>query len=370
MKFNKLLSGLVGICLFFGFTSCVEDKRIFGDDIEIPELTDDNTVQFTVEVASDWKQIEVIAGGGRMAIEWGDGRLQKIEDPGTTGPINYKYGNKKIYQVRIWAEELDFLSISGLLLPATNLRMGYLPGIRSLNLNSFSGTTELDLSGCCPNVEDINIGNWSDLERLDITQCKQLERADIYTNPRLTSLNILNLPKLKDLNCAGNGLTTLSLKGTPALRTLYCNNNPLTAIDLEEDMAISGLFIQNCAFSSLDFLDRLPVLSEFSCRSNKLTTLDLSNHRSIRFLDCSFNRNLNHLSIPANNLVQILRCHSCNLKANTLNEIFDALVSLPKPSTPEHGKDYRISFYDNSGEKGRDMSILENKNWYIDTNKN
>ena len=48
MKFNKLLSGLVGICLFFGFTSCVEDKRIFGDDIEIPELTDDNTVQFTV----------------------------------------------------------------------------------------------------------------------------------------------------------------------------------------------------------------------------------------------------------------------------------------------------------------------------------
>ena len=370
MKFNKLLSGLVGICLFFGFTSCVEDKRIFGDDIEISELTDDNTVQFTVEVASDWKQIEVIAGGGRMAIEWGDGRLQKIEDPGTTGPINYKYGNKKIYQVRIWAEELDFLSISGLLLPATNLRMGYLPGIRSLNLNSFSGTTELDLSGCCPNVEDINIGNWSDLERLDITQCKQLERADIYTNPRLTSLNILNLPKLKDLNCAGNGLTTLSLKGTPALRTLYCNNNPLTAIDFEEDMAISGLFIQNCAFSSLDFLDRLPVLSEFSCRSNKLTTLDLSNHRSIRFLDCSFNRNLNHLSIPANNLVQILRCHSCNLKANTLNEIFDALVSLPKPSTPEHGKDYRISFYDNSGEKGCDMSILESKNWYIDTNKN
>ena len=248
--------------------------------------------------------------------------------------------------------------------------MGYLPGIRSLNLNSFSGTTELDLSGCCPNVEDVNIGNWSDLERLDITQCKQLERADIYTNPRLTSLNILNLPKLKDLNCAGNGLTTLSLKGTPALRTLYCNNNPLTAIDLEEDMAISGLFIQNCAFSSLDFLDRLPVLSEFSCRSNKLTTLDLSNHRSIRFLDCSFNRNLNHLSIPANNLVQILRCHSCNLKANTLNEIFDALVSLPKPSTPEHGKDYRISFYDNSGEKGCDMSILESKNWYIDTNKN
>ena len=256
MKFNKLFSGLLGICLFFGFISCAEEKRIFGDDIEIPELTDDNTVRFTVEVASDWKQIEVIAGGGRMAIEWGDGRLQKIENPGATGPVNYKYGNRKSYQVRIWAEELDFLSVSGLLLPTTDLRMGYLPRIRSLNLNSFSGTTELDLSSSCPNVEDINIGNWSDLERLDINQCKQLERADIYTNPRLTSLSIVNLPKLKDLNCAGNGLTTLSLKGTPALRTLYCNSNPLTAIELEEDMAISGLFIQNCTFSSLAFLEK------------------------------------------------------------------------------------------------------------------
>lgn len=368
MKFNKLFSGLLGICLFFGFISCAEEKRIFGDDIEIPELTDDNTVRFTVEVASDWKQIEVIAGGGRMAIEWGDGRLQKIENPGATGPVNYKYGNRKSYQVRIWAEELDFLSVGGLLLPITDLRMGYLPRIRSLNLNSFSGTTELDLSSSCPNVEDINIGNWSDLERLDINQCKQLERADIYTNPRLASLSIVNLPKLKDLNCAGNGLTTLSLKGTPALCTLYCNSNPLTAIELEEDMAISGLFIQDCTFSSLAFLEKLPVLSEFSCRSNKLTTLDLSNHRSIRFLDCSFNRNLNHLSIPANNQVQILRCHSCNLKANVLNEIFDALIPLPKPSTPEHEKDYRISFYDNPGEDTCDVSIL--KNWYIDTDKN
>ena len=368
MKFNKLFSGLLGICLFFGFISCAEEKRIFGDDIEIPELTDDNTVRFTVEVASDWKQIEVIAGGGRMAIEWGDGRLQKIENPGATGPVNYKYGNRKSYQVRIWAEELDFLSVSGLLLPTTDLRMGYLPRIRSLNLNSFSGTTELDLSSSCPKVADIYIGNWSDLERLDINQCKQLERADIYTNPRLASLSIVNLPKLKDLNCAGNGLTTLSLKGTPALRTLYCNSNPLTAIELEEDMAISGLFIQDCTFSSLAFLEKLPVLSEFSCRSNKLTTLDLSNHRSIRFLDCSFNRNLNHLSIPANNQVQILRCHSCNLKANVLNEIFDALIPLPKPSTPEHEKDYRISFYDNPGEDTCDVSIL--KNWYIDTDKN
>lgn len=82
MKFNKLLSGLVGICLFFGFTSCVEDKRIFGDDIEIPELTDDNTVQFTVEVASDWKQIEVIAGRRNEWLLNGETGVSKDRRPG------------------------------------------------------------------------------------------------------------------------------------------------------------------------------------------------------------------------------------------------------------------------------------------------
>ena len=43
MKQSKLLLGLIGICLLFGFSSCEgEDKSVFGDDFEIPELTDAN----------------------------------------------------------------------------------------------------------------------------------------------------------------------------------------------------------------------------------------------------------------------------------------------------------------------------------------
>ena len=39
MKQSKLLLGLIGICLLFGFSSCEgEDKSVFGDDFEIPEL--------------------------------------------------------------------------------------------------------------------------------------------------------------------------------------------------------------------------------------------------------------------------------------------------------------------------------------------
>ena len=123
----------------------------------------------------------------------------KIENPGATGPVNYKYGNRKSYQVRIWAEELDFLSVSGLLLPTTNLRMGYLPRIRSLNLNSFSGTTELDLSSSCPNVEDLNIGNWSDLERLDINQCKATGKSGYLHQSPIDIFEYCKLAKAEGL---------------------------------------------------------------------------------------------------------------------------------------------------------------------------
>lgn len=35
MKQSKLLLGLIGICLLFGFSSCEgEDKSVFGDDLK------------------------------------------------------------------------------------------------------------------------------------------------------------------------------------------------------------------------------------------------------------------------------------------------------------------------------------------------
>ena len=43
---------------------------MIGDDFEIPKLTDENTIEFTVDVLGEWTQLEVFGGGGRMAIEW------------------------------------------------------------------------------------------------------------------------------------------------------------------------------------------------------------------------------------------------------------------------------------------------------------
>ncbi|WP_349932128.1 hypothetical protein [Bacteroides faecis] len=189
VKHRKWMICIFIICLIDGLSSCAEDRSVIGDDFEIPKLTDENTIEFTVDVLGEWTQLEVFGGGGRMAIEWGDGRLQKIEDP-EAGLITYKYGNRRSYRVRIWAEELDYCNLGSLLLPVKDLRIGNLPKMRDLALTSFANTREIYLSRSCPNVENVNIGNCADLEYVDISQCDSLKSVLIGGNPKLTSLDV------------------------------------------------------------------------------------------------------------------------------------------------------------------------------------
>ena len=214
MKRNKLLFSLIGVYLLLGFSSCSnDDKSVFGDDFDIPKLTDANTIQFTVDATGEWKLLQIIGGGGRMAVDWGDGRLQKIENTDANPVVHYKYGNSKTYRVRIWAEELAFCSVGGEMPPVSDLHLGYLPNMTDLNLNSFLATPELDLSTSCPNVKTINIGNWADLERIDVSRCLKLQDIDVYTHPKLTLLKLGQLPALRSLKCYFNdALSFLSFK--------------------------------------------------------------------------------------------------------------------------------------------------------------
>ena len=148
------------------FISCKDtDNSVFGDDFDFPALTDANTIRFTVNVTGDWRQLNIVADGGRMVIDWGNGRMQKVEDPSSmAGGVTYRYGNKGSYNVRIWAEELQLIDISGLLISISDLHLGNMPGMKSLVLNSITDTRELNLNTFCPNVESINIGSFADLE--------------------------------------------------------------------------------------------------------------------------------------------------------------------------------------------------------------
>ena len=139
------------------FISCKDtDNSVFGDDFDFPALTDANTIRFTVNVTGDWRQLNIVADGGRMVIDWGNGRMQKVEDPSSmAGGVTYRYGNKGSYNVRIWAEELQLIDISGLLISISDLHLGNMPGIIKLvkgldcrfNLIRFHQIPDIPLQG-------------------------------------------------------------------------------------------------------------------------------------------------------------------------------------------------------------------------------
>ena len=361
VKHRKWMICIFIICLIGGLSSCAEDRSVIGDDFEIPKLTDENTIEFTVDVLGEWTQLEVFGGGGRMAIEWGDGRLQKIEDP-EAGLITYKYGNRRSYRVRIWAEELDYCNLGSLLLPVKDLRIGNLPKMRDLALTSFANTRKIDLSRSCPNVENVNIGNCADLEYVDVSQCDSLKSVLIGGNPKLTSLDVTDKCKLKNLNCSGNQLSSLSLKDLPQLNSLDCSYNPeLSRLEFDEKMEISTLFIGHCNFQNLDFLDRLPLLLEFVCRNNQLKELELPESLWIQYLDCS-NNQLTRLSISEHWLLTRVDCHSNRLDKEALNQLFEMLGTA---SDYPHSKSY-LSYYDNPGEYTCNQEMPVRNGWTIE----
>lgn len=364
MKEGKLLVVLIGICLLLGWTSCSkEDMSVFGDDFEIPELTDDNTIQFTVDATGDWKQCEVVVGGGKVAIEWGDGRLQKVANTGDE-PIAYKYGNSKSYRVRIWAEDIDFCNIGSPLLKVSNLRIGHFPKMKTLLINGFMDTQVIDLSSSCPNIETINVGSCSDLELLDMSQCSKLENIQVYTLPKLISLKLGKHPELNTVWCQGiDRLQSLSLKGLPALNHVLCNNNPqLSVLEFDNGTPVMTLRLSSCAFRSLDFLDQLPSLTELSCSSNQLTELDLTRQTLLSLLDCSGNEQLTSLLLPGKNELRGVECQYCYLDETVLNAAFSKLVEIPVDH-PAYEKVCYIAFYKNPGERNCDKGIL--KGWLI-----
>lgn len=360
MKQQKLLFVWMAVFLLTGLASCSEeDKSVFGDDFEIPELTDANTIQFTVDASSDWKVLELHTGGGRMAVEWGDGRLQKVEST-AIGTTTYRYGNAKSNHVRIWAEELDFCRVEGTLLSISNLRIGNLPAMKDLSLDAIKGTKSIDLSVSCPNLETLSLVYWQDLENIELSGCSKLTSVTLYNMPKLTSLELGNLPVLRDFRYSSEGLTSLSLKGLPALSGVSCwNCDDLSSLEVDDNNKISSLELINCAVSSADFLSKMPSLAELNCNKNKLVRLDLSKNSSIRNLDCS-NNLLESIILPTDNSLISLACHANHLTASALNSVFSVLNEYHGPL---HGM-YKISFYDNpDGENECAKDIFQKKGW-------
>lgn len=355
------------------FLSCSEKNLNAPTD----EMTEENTIEFTVDATGEWRQYQLYFTGDRMLVDWGDGRSDEYTPADyTLGIPDYKHTYYKPgrYRVRILATEVTFLSLGDPLIPVSDLRLCVMPRMHDLALNSFSDTYTLDLNTACPNLSSLNLGSFPDLTELRINRCKQVKDLQIYNHPRLTRLDLEGLDQLRSLQLEWcESVEELSLRKLPALNTVdLVSNSSLSAIETDETAAgWRNLNVLGCAFRSLDFLkEACTQLSELNCSNNQLAELNLEGLELLGSLDCSQNR-LTALLLPEKNVLEHLACDRNLLEADALNAVFGQLNDYTTGSksnvSPPVIHRQTLSYYDNPGESTCRKEIPTEKGWFVES---
>jgi hypothetical protein len=218
----------------------------------------------------------------------------------------------------------------------TKLDLSFCPNLNGLNC-CCNQITSLDLSqfihllylNVCYNINLINLSSCSNLEvligvstisLLDLREypklkylwcsnvksiifpeegCKYLEDLSIY-NSQITSLNLSKFPLLKSFDCGyKNEITTLYLPEN--LKFLRCNNNKLLELDLSN---CKTLVYVDCCNNQLMTLYLPEKLYELKCNNNRLTELDLSQCIKLKELKCDNNPFYNEYNFDINTNIQ------------------------------------------------------------------
>ena len=358
---KKLLFSLM-LCLPVIFVACDNDDE---PDFFVPELTDSNTIQFTFETGdSPYGYIEALIGE-KVAVDWGDGTMNKYYASDGTH-ARHEYGSRGTFRIKVWSDELTLLNIMGLLHPLSNLSIGNCPKLEALIINSIGGNTSFKIGNNCPNLTDLNIGNWASLSSLDISECTNLRTLACYTNEGLKALDVSKNSKLETLRCSDNRLETLVLGNNTNLKNLECGKNRLRTIDIEGSPNISDLYISDNEIATID-LSKLQQLSTFYGDDNSFSTLDISNNQNLSQLSCRENK-ITDITLDAekNKALRYVRIADNELEANTLDKIFTALPvsSIVKTSISEPQPN-AIQYYGNPGEGNCKENIITDKGWKV-----
>lgn len=148
----------------------------------------------------------------------------------------------------------------------------------------------------------------------------QVSEAQIVTSLNLFDRSIASLSgieafvNLNRLNCRSNQLTTIDVSKNTALTYLECGSNKLTIIDISKNTALTELSCDNNRLTTLD-LSKNIALKNLVCDHNQLTTLNVSMNTALTDLDCVQNQ-LTTLDLSKNTALTNLDC-----SLNTLTTI-------------------------------------------------
>jgi hypothetical protein len=113
---------------------------------------------------------------------------------------------------------------------------------------------------------------------------------------------------LKNLDCRSNLLTSLDMSNNSALTGLICLSNQLTSLDVSNNNALGYL---DCSYNQLTSLNvsNNSSLDGLICYDNQLTSLDVSNNIKLRTLWC-FTNSITSLDLSNKNKLESLLCYS------------------------------------------------------------
>jgi hypothetical protein len=135
---------------------------------------------------------------------------------------------------------------------------------------------------------------------LDLTGMTALERIITDDSDSLQTITFGSNPNLYIINISYCNISSLDVTMLPALTDLYMGGNPVTSIDLSNNPNLAVLGATGCDLASLDLSNNLFLQELYTVFNTDITSLDLSMHSQLSFLNV-MNCNLNYLNVANGN---------------------------------------------------------------------
>lgn len=178
------------------------------------------------------------------------------------------------------------------------------PNLQNLSCGSNNNLTEINLTNC-NKLFLLHVQNCENLSSLDIPNPSALNRLYYgHTQVTFTQTQLEAFTSLERLGCAGRfsdtGVLDLPVAMKARLTYLECQNNNLTSLDLSEYKSIQTLECYENNLTSLDVRPVKDVLTNLRCFSNQIKTLDVSSLTNLQNLECGIQDNGINLILTVN----------------------------------------------------------------------
>jgi len=111
---------------------------------------------------------------------------------------------------------------------------------------------------------------------------------------------------LQTLSCRSNQLTTMDVSHNTALKSIFCPYNQLKSMDVSQNTALTRLICSDNQLTALD-VSQNKLLTYLNCFNNQITSLDVSRNTELEMLLCQHNQ-LTSLDVIHNRFLTYFDC--------------------------------------------------------------